>query len=395
MSAHRSTPPVAWWTRASRSTCISVASIVPLAVLSGAWTIDLAGGRANPVPVGPVGALDAVEVPYAPLDVPVSVTPATGPNPSSTVVGSLPGVVATASNNGVPSVALAAYQRAETVINAADGGCHLPWQLLAAIGRVESNHGQFGGNVLTSDGVATPGIYGVALDGRGATALIRDTDAGQLDNDTVFDRAVGPMQFIPSTWSVVGVDADGDGVRNPQDLDDAALAASVYLCSGTDDLATEGGRRSVIYRYNHSASYVELVLELMHAYAGGDYTTVPDGTVAGRYLTPVPVAGGHGTGSAPRDDDESAPAPVQPSPAGNPESQPEPEEPGKDADNGDSTPEPHVNASAVPPTGIEMVDDSAALAQAVLQCALDGLVDNPLTAADELASCVDERVSGV
>ena len=64
-----------------------------------------------------------------------------------------------------------------------------------------------------------------------------DTDAGQYDNDTRFDRAVGPMQFIPSTWSVVGVDGDSDGTRNPQDIDDAALATAVYLCSGDDDLS--------------------------------------------------------------------------------------------------------------------------------------------------------------
>ena len=50
------------------------------------------------------------------------------------------------------------------------------------------------------------------------------------------------MQFIPSTWAVVGVDADGDGERNPQDIDDAALAAAVYLCSGNEDLSTDAGR---------------------------------------------------------------------------------------------------------------------------------------------------------
>ena len=87
-----------------------------------------------------------------------------------------------------------------------------------------------------------PGIYGIPLNGSNKTAEILDTDAGQYDNDTTYDRAVGPMQFIPSTWSVVGVDADGDGVRNPQDIDDAALGTAVYLCSGSDDLATDAGR---------------------------------------------------------------------------------------------------------------------------------------------------------
>ena len=141
-------------------------------------------------------------------------------------------IVSTASTSGIPSAALAAYQRAETVINAADKTCNLTWQLIAAIGRVESNHGRANGNTLDDNGLATPGIYGIALNGSNSTTEIVDTDAGQYDNDTAYDRAVGPMQFIPSTWSVVGVDADGDGVRNPQDIDDAALGTAVYLCSG-------------------------------------------------------------------------------------------------------------------------------------------------------------------
>ena len=156
----------------------------------------------------------------------------------SSADGNTQQIVATSSTNGIPSAALAAYQRAETVINSADKSCNLTWQLVAAIGRVESNHGRFGGNALDDDGVAQPGIYGVALNGTNSTSVISDTDAGQFDNDPVYDRAVGPMQFIPSTWSVVGVDADGDGKRNPQDIDDAALATAVYLCSGDDDLST-------------------------------------------------------------------------------------------------------------------------------------------------------------
>ena len=160
--------------------------------------------------------------------------------------------VASASTSGIPDAALAAYQRAETVINAADKSCNISWQLIAAIGRVESDHGRVNGNTLDDEGLATPGIYGIPLDGTHNTAVIRDTDAGQYDDDARWDRAVGPMQFIPSTWSVVGVDGDNDGKRNPQDIDDAALATAVYLCSGNDDLSTETGRRPAIFRYNHS-----------------------------------------------------------------------------------------------------------------------------------------------
>jgi membrane-bound lytic murein transglycosylase B len=269
-------------------------ALVPIALLSAAWTASIAGVSTSPVAVADqtpeTNLPDGTSVPSQAIDAPASVT---GGDALGTSVGEgeAQQIIASASTNGIPSAALSAYQRAETVINAADPSCHLPWQLVAAIGRVESNHGRANGNVLDSDGVATPGIYGVPLNGANQTAEIVDTDAGQFDNDTAYDRAVGPMQFIPSTWSVVGVDADGDGVRNPQDIDDAALGTAVYLCSGTDDLATETGRRTAVFRYNHSQSYVDLVLAITDAYVQGDYTSVPDGTIlAGGDMTePAPV----------------------------------------------------------------------------------------------------------
>ena len=79
----------------------------------------------------------------------------------------------------------------------ADPGCHISWTLLAAIGRVESNHGRFGGAQLGSDGVSRPEIRGPQLDGAGAFAAIADSDHGTLDRDKVWDRAVGQMQFLP------------------------------------------------------------------------------------------------------------------------------------------------------------------------------------------------------
>ena len=94
------------------------------------------------------------------------------------------------------------------------------------------------------------------------------------------------MQFIPSTWSVVGVDADGDAQRNPQDIDDASLATAVYLCSGDDDLGTDAGRREAVYRYNHSKEYVDLVLRIMQAYMDGDFTSVPNNTTSAVTFTP-------------------------------------------------------------------------------------------------------------
>jgi membrane-bound lytic murein transglycosylase B len=101
---------------------------------------------------------------------------------------------------------------------------------LAAIGYVESRHGQANGATLHPDGRAEPEIIGDPLDGQGGRSRITDTDRGLFDRDTVYDRAIGPMQFIPTTWQQIGADADNDGRKDPHDLDDAALAAGRYLC---------------------------------------------------------------------------------------------------------------------------------------------------------------------
>ena len=173
----------------------------------------------------------------------------------------------------IPDTALAAYQRAAVVMEQVDESCSLSWTLLAAIGRVESDHGRYAGSQLLSDGTSSPEIRGVPLDGRGPVAKIPDTDGGRLDRDTLWDRAVGPMQFLPSTWSVVGVDADSDGVRSPHDIDDASLATGVFLCSAPGSLDTRAGLRTAILRYNPSSSYVASVLAVERAYRAGDFDT--------------------------------------------------------------------------------------------------------------------------
>jgi len=98
---------------------------------------------------------------------------------------------------------------------------------------------------------------------------------------------------------VVGVDADGDAKRNPQDIDDAALASAVYLCSGDDNLSTEPGQRKAVFRYNHSEEYVDLVLSIMDAYTAGDYTSVPNYVASAVTFTPS-FAGTRPTVSGPK-----------------------------------------------------------------------------------------------
>jgi membrane-bound lytic murein transglycosylase B len=261
-------------------------ALVPLALLSGVWTASLMSGSATANTADKVGALpDGTSVPSKAIEAPASV-PTPGVIAPAVPEGSADSVVSGASSNGIPAPALEAYQRGAEIINSADKSCNIPWELIGAIGRVESDHGRYGGNTLTDNGVSKPGIYGIPLNGKNGTQAIHDTDGGQLDKDPVFDRAVGPMQFIPSTWQVVKVDADGDGKRNPQDMDDAALATAVYLCSGKDNLSNRTGQEAAVLRYNHSQDYVNLVLRIMEAYSSGDYTAVPSGTQAGTSFSP-------------------------------------------------------------------------------------------------------------
>ena len=391
-------------------------AVLPLALLSAAWTASLTSAPSTSVSVAsvtaePGGLLpDGSSVPAEAIEAPASVS-SSGDISGSVggVEGDVEQIVASSSTNGIPSAALAAYQRAETVINAADASCNISWQLVAAIGRVESDHGRFGGNVLDADGTAQPGIRGLPLNGVGNVALIRDTDAGQYDDDTEFDRAVGPMQFIPSTWSVVGVDADNDGVRNPQDIDDAALATAVYLCSGDDDLSTLSGQRASVFRYNHSDSYVDLVLSIMDAYLEGDFMAVPDGTTAAGFLSPDPTfnapsgsgdgprsgngggGGGDDTGGSGPSAPEPEPTPDGPAPA--PEPSDPPEDDGPRVPNVPQLPLPSVTVPDPPRTDVEPVDEVLTLAQAIVQCTLDGNIDNPLNADDPFDVCVEDSTT--
>ncbi len=269
------------------SRTVKAVTLVPLALLSAAWTASVAQVQSATASGShsSSGLPDGTTMPSQAIKTPASV-PVPGTIAPAVPAGSEDAVVSAASTNGIPAAALSAYQRGAQIINAADTTCHIPWELLAAIGRVESDHGRYGGNILDADGVSRPGVFGPLLDGRNGTPAIMDTDAGRLDRDAVYDRAVGPMQFIPSTWAAVKVDADGDGQRNPQDIDDASLAAAVYLCSGTDDLSSRTGQEAAVLRYNHSRSYVDLVLRIMAAYSQGDYATIPSGTYGGTIFTP-------------------------------------------------------------------------------------------------------------
>ncbi|OHX05501.1 lytic transglycosylase domain-containing protein [Micromonospora sp. WMMB235] len=167
---------------------------------------------------------------------------------------------------GVPVVALQAYAYAELVLAQTNRGCQLSWTTLAAIGYVESRHGAANGATLQADGRALPEIKGEPLDGQGGRSRILDTDQGLLDGDRVHDRALGPMQFIPTTWQEIGADADGDGVKNPHDIDDAALAAGLYLCKGGRNMTIPGDWWGAILSYNDVRRYAQAVFDKADEY---------------------------------------------------------------------------------------------------------------------------------
>ncbi len=167
--------------------------------------------------------------------------------------------------SGIPLRALIGYAGATVAVNAEQASCHLNWTTLAAIGNVESGHGTHAGSSITANGVTTPPIYGPLLDGT-TYATVTDTDGGQYDGNNLFDRAVGPLQFIPSTWERWGADGNADGINDPQQIDDAALSTARYLCH-YGDLSGLEGWRTAIFAYNHVDSYVDGVLNMANTYS--------------------------------------------------------------------------------------------------------------------------------
>jgi hypothetical protein len=173
---------------------------------------------------------------------------------------------------GIPGNMLEAYMNAADMLAESQPSCNLDWSLLASVGRIESNHAR--GGKVDENGDTTPKIYGPVLDG-GGFAAIRDSDGGKWDGDNRWDRAVGAMQFIPSTWATYAADGNDDGVQSPHNVYDETLAAGKFLCSGNLDLSDPSARAAAVFRYNHSDSYVATVLLWADAYADG-VTPMPD-----------------------------------------------------------------------------------------------------------------------
>ncbi|MEV0245050.1 lytic murein transglycosylase [Nocardia sp. NPDC050712] len=170
---------------------------------------------------------------------------------------------------GIPNVALEAYGYAAAVLARSRPDCGIAWTTIAGIASVESKHGTHGRSAPDGDGAVRPPIIGIPLDGAPGVAEIRDSDGGALDGDKVFDRAVGPLQFIPETWHRWSADANGDGFADPQSIDDAALTAARYLCASGGDLTSEHGWQRALLTYNQSNQYMRTVRDRAAAYSVG------------------------------------------------------------------------------------------------------------------------------
>lgn len=123
--------------------------------------------------------------------------------------------------SGVPSFFIESFQIPPfllPIFQAAGTAYGIPWQVLAAINEVETDYG-------------------------------RDLSVSSAG-------AEGWMQFLPSSWAQYGVDANGDGYRDPYNPADAIFAAARYLRAAGGDTNI----RDAVFAYNHSSVYVESVM---------------------------------------------------------------------------------------------------------------------------------------
>jgi membrane-bound lytic murein transglycosylase B len=252
------------------TTAVTLVVLVAAATTTGALLVPTLGG-AKQLPAA---------VPAASSEAPASAEPSPSLEPMPTATAS-PSPVArpaaafrrwaetTSPKVAVPVTALEAYAYAEWVLASTRPTCKLRWTTLAAIGKIESDHGRAKGAKLGEDGKALPPIVGPPLDGTNNNKRIPDTDAGTLDFDKKWDRAVGPMQFLPTTWVAYAVDADNDQLADPHDLDDAALTAAYYLCASGKDMSVVANWKSVVLSYNNVGVYLQKVYDTAQAYGRG------------------------------------------------------------------------------------------------------------------------------
>jgi D-alanyl-D-alanine carboxypeptidase len=195
---------------------------------------------------------------------------------------------------GIPEHAARAYAKATELIAGIEPGCAIDVAYLAGFGFMESGHGTVAVDPVTGEsdhppprapvrwdpatGESQPRILGALLDGSGAGGNVTPvpnrlspSDRAFYGQDEPFLRAVGPTQFMPGTWETVRavVDGNGDGVADPFNYYDGALATAVKACRDGGGLATEADQRRAALAYNRSPSYAAGVLAKAAEYRAG------------------------------------------------------------------------------------------------------------------------------
>lgn len=234
-----------------------VAMAVPAALPDVPEPAAAPAASSAPAPAGESGRTVTV-----PIQIPAQATPRNAPQLAYAAWATRLSRV-----TGIPVRALEAYANAHAVLAASRPSCHLTWVTLAGIAAVESQHGTIGGRALLPDGRPSSPIIGIPLNGANGTRAIAATDGGLLTGDKIWEHAVGPFQFIPSAWAIWRADAHGDGMTDPQNIDNAALAAAKYLCADNHNLASGEDWLRAILSYNNSLDYAKAVYGFAQAYA--------------------------------------------------------------------------------------------------------------------------------
>ena len=169
--------------------------------------------------------------------------------------GSADADTSTSLPEGLNTVLAQAYQQAATRAPQLVPGCTgMTWQILAGVAQVESD--QAAGHTIAADGEIISPIIGPALEGTGTggnTTAVHDSNGG-------YAHALGPFQFLASTWATTGL--NGRGTTAPPDVQnafDASLTAAVYLCGSGRDLTQPTQLHAALYSYNRSNAYVDQV----------------------------------------------------------------------------------------------------------------------------------------
>ena len=146
-----------------------------------------------------------------------------------------------------------------------------------------SSGGDIQGRFYRSNGELSSGLFGQLGDGsRPNHATLPDTDEGVLDGNTEWDRPVGPLQILPTTWQTYRVDGNNDGVLNPQNLWDSAATAANVLCE--NGAGTGGADEAALRVYTGSDQLAADVMANIK-----ELTSAVTTEVAGSTLTPGAV----------------------------------------------------------------------------------------------------------